>query len=166
MNPSGPDTRHSPRLRRLWSDYMNLRELVSLGDLIEMAPAGDPPDRYRFRYRCKTLAPPEKRGSPRIIQSSVYDIYLHRDYPQKPPMAIWRTPIFHPNILPPERGGTVCFGGWSPGETLADLVLRIGEMIQYKNYDLDDALNLQAVKWVRKHRGQFPIDDSNLAPGY
>jgi hypothetical protein len=143
-----------------------METLTELSDLIEMAAGGEPPNRYRVRFRCRTLAQDSPTRSPKVVNRSICDIYLHREYPRKPPMVIWRSPIFHPNILPPDRGGTVCFGGWSPGETLADLVLRIGEMIQYKNYDLADALNMKAVRWVRKYQERFPVDDRPLAPQY
>ena len=156
----------NPRLRRLWSDYMSLNEMASSTDLIKIAPAGDPPDRYRVLYRCRGLAAVAQNGDPELSRRHICDIYLHRDYPQRPPRLIWRTPVFHPNIMPPARGGAVCIGGWSPGESLPDLVLRIGEMIQYKNYDLADVLNEEAVAWVQRNADRLPLDDRPLAPGY
>ena len=143
-----------------------MRELAQVSDLIQIAPGGDPPDRYRVLFRCHGLALAEGESTPHVTDRHICDIYLHRDYPQRPPHMIWRTPVFHPNILPPERGGAVCIGSWSPAETLVDLVLRIGQMIQYHNYDLQDALNRQAAQWVDKHQGRFPLDDRSLAPGY
>jgi ubiquitin-protein ligase len=70
----------------------------------------------------------------------------------------WRTAIFHPNILSGNRNGGVCLGGWSPAETLADLCIRLAEMIQYKNYNTDDPLDLQAAAWAAQNRAHFPID--------
>ncbi len=166
MGKSEADTRHSPRMRRLWSDYMSLSELARVSELLEVAPGGDPPDRYRVLYRCRGLALPPGAAEPQVTERHVCDYYLHREYPQRPPLLIWRSSVFHPNIMPPERGGAVCIGAWSPGESLPDLVLRVGEMIEYKNYDLDDVLNELAVEWVRSNREHFPIDDRPLAPGY
>ena len=41
--------------------------------------------------------------------------YVHRmsllitqEYPAETPIVKWKTPIFHPNIMPPEDGGYVC----------------------------------------------------------
>lgn len=156
----------SPRLRRLFADHQALLELAERSELIDIAPGGDPPDRYRVRYRCKGLAKEPNERNPKIAETHICDFYLHRDYPQRPPVFAWRTPVFHPNILPPERGGTVCIGAWAPAESLAALVVRIGEMIQYKNYDLSDVLNQEVVGWVRRHQDRFPIDDRPLAPGF
>jgi ubiquitin-protein ligase len=33
---------------------------------------------------------------------------ITEDYPFQKPIVRWRTPIFHPNIMPPEEGGAVC----------------------------------------------------------
>ncbi len=155
----------SPRLRRLMSDCEALAALATHSELIDIAPGGDPPDRYRVRYRCKGLAKTEAGRKPGVTATHICDFYLHRDYPQRPPVFVWRTPIFHPNILPPERGGTVCIGAWTPAESLADLVLRIGEMVQYRNYDLLDVLNEEAAAWARRHQDRFPVDDRPLARG-
>jgi ubiquitin-conjugating enzyme E2 C len=35
-------------------------------------------------------------------------ILINEDYPIEKPIVKWQTPIFHPNIMPPEDGGYVC----------------------------------------------------------
>lgn len=35
-------------------------------------------------------------------------IVITEDYPMEKPIVKWQTPIFHPNIMPPEDGGYVC----------------------------------------------------------
>jgi ubiquitin-protein ligase len=35
-------------------------------------------------------------------------IIVSEDYPMEKPIVKWLTPIFHPNIMPPEDGGYVC----------------------------------------------------------
>ena len=35
-------------------------------------------------------------------------IDISKDYPYQKPTTRWQTDIFHPNIVPPERGGWVC----------------------------------------------------------
>ena len=60
----------NPRLRRLWSDYMSLNEMVSSTDLIKIAPAGDPPDRYRVLYRCRGLVAVAQNGDPELAEDT------------------------------------------------------------------------------------------------
>jgi len=48
-------------------------------------------------------------------QGRVVHRFVHRmaviisdEYPMEKPIVKWQTPIFHPNIMPPEDGGYVC----------------------------------------------------------
>jgi len=153
----------SPRLRRLHADMAAMRELVRGSDFITFADQGNPPDRYRVIYTCRGLAWDPLDEAPVIAEHHEGEFYLHRDYPRRPPQIIWRTPIFHPNILPPTEGGGVCIGGWTPSESLADLVLRVGEMIQFRSYNPEDVLNPQAAAWAETHAARLPVDDRPLA---
>jgi ubiquitin-protein ligase len=35
-------------------------------------------------------------------------VFINEDYPVEKPIVKWLTPIFHPNIMPPDDGGYVC----------------------------------------------------------
>jgi ubiquitin-protein ligase len=37
-----------------------------------------------------------------------FSVMISEDYPFEKPYVIWRTPIFHPNVMMPEDGGFVC----------------------------------------------------------
>ncbi len=156
----------SPRMRRLWADHSTMLRLAALSSLIDVAAEGEPPDRYIVTYHCAGLARRPGQKRPALRKHHICEVYLHRDYPGRPPVLSFCTPIFHPNIMPPEKGGTVCIGAWTPGESLTDLIIRVGEMIQYNNYDLDDALNTEAIPWVRRNQHLLPVDRRPLAPGF
>jgi ubiquitin-protein ligase len=152
----------SPRLRRLYADLAAMIEMVKASELVTMTHSGNPPDRYHVTYACRGLFWPAGAAEPQISTHHEADFYLHRDYPRRPPQIVWRTPIFHPNILSSEQGGGVCIGSWTPSESLADLVVRVGEMVQYREYNADDVLNREAALWVEAHSAQFPVDDRPL----
>jgi len=101
---TNPATR-SPRLRRLHADLIAMMELVKVSDFVTFDPAGNPPDRYRVVYTCNGLRLPEGEAEPLVLDHHVADFYLHLEYPRRPPQILWRTPIFHPNILSADRGG-------------------------------------------------------------
>lgn len=153
----------NPRLRRLHADLAAVIELTRSSDLIAASHAGNPPDRYRVIYRCRGLYLPEGAPEPQVLEHHEAQFYLHRDYPRRPPQIIWRTAIFHPNIISAEHGGGVCIGSWTPSESLADLVLRVGEMIQYRLYNADDLLNREAAAWAESHASELPVDERPLA---
>ncbi|MHB8531546.1 MAG: ubiquitin-conjugating enzyme E2 [Solirubrobacteraceae bacterium] len=111
---------------------------------------GDPPELYHVMFSVPGLELHERRLRVRGLHRC--DLYLHRDYPRRPPVATWLTPIFHPNILPPERNGGVCIGSWSAAESLADLCDRLAALISYRSINARDALNRDAAAWATRYR--------------
>jgi ubiquitin-protein ligase len=148
----------NPRIRanRLRAEYDRVRALHDSGGLIQMETAlGDPPDRYLIRYTC--------RGIAQVIGDQPLYSNLHRvalvltsTYPTERPQMEWLTPIFHPNIS--TNGESVCIGEWYPAKTLDQLLIMLGEMIQYKNYGSYKPLHLEASLWTMAHRQLFPVD--------
>lgn len=153
----------SPRLRRLRADLAAMLQLARSSDFITFTHQGNPPERYVVTYTCRGLLWLPRAEEPQMAERHVGEIYLHRDYPRRPPQIAWRTPIFHPNILGSAEGGAVCLGGWTPSESLADVVLRIGEMIQFRSYNPADVLNAEAAVWAQAHADRLPVDDRPLA---
>ena len=154
------------RTRRLTADRDRLLELQNSSDLIRIAAVGGGLDKYAVTYYCGGLVWPDGATRPKLVKEHRVQIYLHLDYPRLPPKLEWMTDIFHPNILPPTMNGGVCIGGWSPSETLDRLVVRMGEMVQYRNYSVSDALNIQAARWAQANAAHLPVDTSPLYAGY
>ena len=71
------------------------------------------------------------------------------------------TPVFHPNF----DDATVCIGDfWAASEGLDDLIVRVGRMIAYQEYNTKSPLNGLAAKWAAEHVAQLPIDARDVAP--
>ena len=71
------------------------------------------------------------------------------------------TPVFHPNF----DDASVCIGDfWAASEGLDDLVIRIGRMIAYQEYNTRSPLNGLAAKWAAEHLNLLPIDNRVVAP--
>jgi ubiquitin-protein ligase len=65
------------------------------------------------------------------------------------------TPIFHPNF----DDSMVCIGDfWAASEGLDDLIIRIGRMITYREYNTKSPLNGLAAKWAAQNSHLLPID--------
>jgi len=150
------------RERRLRVEAARMEELSRRSTLVDVERISAAVDRYRVTFRCKGLFWPEGAAAPSVTTRHQLEVYLHRDFPRRPPQLLWLTDIFHPNILSYRRNGGVCVGGWSPAEGLDDLVIRIGEMVQMKRYGLSDPLDPAAAAWVRFRTGLFPVDDRPL----
>jgi len=150
------------RQRRLISDHQALLDLANGNPFIEVQTTCASHDRYTIVYHCKGLLWLPGRPRPAVTTEHRVDVYLHADYPRLPPRLQWLTDIFHPNILPPKLNGGVCIGKWTPAETLDRLIIRIGEMVQYKNFSTEDALNPEAAAWADQNRRALPVDNTPL----
>lgn len=148
------------RETRLRNDYKKIRELVNRSEFIHIVSTeGDPPERYLIRFTCRGVDRLKPDGNPVYLENHEVNIYLHAEYPLKQPQLKWMTPIFHPNI---HVTGAVCIGAWWPAKTLDELLLTLGEMIQYKNYDPKDPMNSKAAAWALRNKGMFPVDRRDL----
>jgi hypothetical protein len=83
------------------------------------------------------------------------EITLTAAYPRMAPQCRMLSPVFHPNIAP----HAICIGDhWAAGESLAQLVVRIAEMISYQSYNVKSPLNGEAAKWVDQNKDKVPLD--------
>ncbi len=151
----------SPRIRRLKLDYERLQERFKNWPLIQIAgTAGLPPEVYRFTYFVKGLF---VSSSGEILErdTHVLEINLTLGYPRRAPQCRLLNPIFHPNF----DESMVCIGDfWAASEGLDDLVVRIGRMIAYQEYNTKSPLNGLAAKWAAQHAELLPVDPRNIAP--
>ena len=115
-------------------------------DPVEVQP-GWPPEKYIITYRCRGIASIDAHGAPIASEFHQVSMYMGSDYPLKEPYLRWLTPIWHPNIehLEPHHVCTNNVQNWFAAKPLAELVLAMGEMVQYKHYH---------AKWV----SPFPLD--------
>ena len=174
---------HDPRHSRLTVEFTDLMNLADRSNFIKIDPIdrrlGWPPERYLVTYTCKGIAGIDDQGAPMISEFHQLDLYLSHDFPIREPDLKWLTPIWHPNIEH-EEPHHVCTNNvqnWYPGKRLADLVIAVGEMVQYKRYhalwQFPWPLDREAAKWVLTYaepRGlvgpKKPIDSRELLRAY
>jgi ubiquitin-protein ligase len=148
------------RETRLRNDYERVRDLVNRSEFVHiLSTEADPPERYLIRFTCKGVEKLRPNGEPVYREAHEVSLYLHAEYPLKQPQLKWLTPIFHPNI---HVTGAVCIGAWWPAKTLDEMLLTLGEMIQYKNFDPKDPMNSRAAAWALRQKNLFPIDSRPL----
>src|SRR5437588_2436261 len=151
----------SPRIRRLKFDYDILLRRLSKWPLIRIdGTAGMPPEVYRFTYFIKGLyvAP---NGDILERDSHQLEVNLSLGYPRRAPQCRMLTPVFHPNF----DQASVCIGDfWAASEGLDDLIIRIGRMIAYQEYNTKSPLNGLAAKWAAQNAHLLPVDPRPIAP--
>jgi hypothetical protein len=143
---------------------------------------GAAPDKYLIRYRCRGVARvprPQaelamrmgRQAAPQLpeadelfgVDEHLMQISLGLDYLDQGPHLLWITPIFHPNIIQP----VVCDRGrpFAPGTPLKSVCLMVGQMVQYRQYNLEDALDEVAKEWTSKNKSRLPLDRRDLLTG-
>lgn len=160
--PAAAPTKIPMRLRRLRADAQEMATaFADPSSLIAVTAAqGNPPEVYRLVYTVHGLERDE-RGYPMRRDRHEVEIRLTSEYPRQGPQCRMLTPIFHPNIDP----SGICVGDhWTAGERLADLAVRIGEMIAYQAYNIKSPLDGEAAMWADLHQSELPTDPRPLRP--
>ena len=149
----------SIKTRRLKNDFRGVSKLISEsgGTLKIISKKGQPPYYYLIEYNCRGIE--RLRGNKPIFRNThqVEISVAHSDYPFRDPDAKFLTPIFHPNVW---EDLNVCLGSyWTPSETIAELILRIGKIIQYSPdvLNLKSPANRKATSWAEKNRKLLPL---------
>jgi len=151
----------SPRIRRLKLDYDTLIQRFANWPVIQISgTAGMPPEAYRITYQVKGLYV-SPTGEIQERNTHQLEVSLSLGYPRRAPQCRMMAPVFHPNF----DEGSVCIGDfWAASEGLDDLIVRIGRMIAYQEYNTKSPLNGLAAKWAAQHPDLLPIDSRNIAP--
>ncbi len=153
----------SVRDKRLANDYEELKNLVanSLGVLEMISKEGNPPYKYVIEYRCRGIE--KLQGNEPVFKNNHrVEIALGNNYPREQPAAKFLTPMFHPNVYSDLR---ICLGSyWTLTETLPELVIRIGKIIQYQSdiTNLGSPANSTAKNWAASNNSRFPVDNQTF----
>lgn len=148
------------RLRRLHADHAQVQTLFTNHPAIRLLSAeGVPPDRYRFALLVPGMVP---AGEADCVPGNEHraEFFLPLDYPRRPPFCRMITPVFHPNIDPQK----ICIGDhWSAGQSLAQMVVRVAEMICFQSYNLKSPLNARAAVWAEENLGRLPLQRADIS---
>lgn len=150
------------RIRRILADCEEIKKNFSDHKYITVEPMGEEPyEKFRVVYRINgiNLLPD---GRTEIIKEHVVFITLHAEYPRYKPVCNIATPIWHPNF----RDGQICIGDiWGAGESLSDIIVHIGDMIQYKSWNSFSPLSADAAEWAINNKHLFPVGNIDLFRG-
>ena len=155
----------SPHIRRLEADYDKLKTLALRCPFMQiLSTEGNPPHAYELRLTCKAVLRLDGSGLPVIGEDHRLAVSLPPDYPRGRPSFMFRSPIFHPNV---HTNGQVCYGndgdhGFAPCMGLDDLIVRIMDIIRYKNFNPSSAYRLDAAQWAVANSHILPIDKRQL----
>jgi ubiquitin-protein ligase len=152
----------NPRLRRLQADYESVRAEFSGHPHVTVRALGPsmPPERYRVQFRLRGLILNGEQPEYRDVHE--VEITLPRGYPAEKPYCVPLAPIFHPNIK-----DYFCIGDyWAAGMSLVDVIVKLGDMIQWRVYNPSSPLDAIAARWAVQQEefgaAVFPIGKVDL----
>jgi len=153
----------NPRLRRLAADHRHVVAAFEQNPYIDIRQAeGNPPEKYTIQFNLLSLVPNEEDS---CAQGNTHtaEVYLPIGYPRRPPFCRMTSPVWHPNIDPQK----ICIGDhWSAGQRLADLIVRIAEMLTFQSYNVQSPLNAKAAAWAELNAETLPLQQADLTAGY
>lgn len=147
------------RMKRIASDWEQIKKDFTGHPNIFVTPIGEePPEKYHITYFVNGIyLLPD--GRIETLARHEVEIILHSDYPRYKPICKILTPIWHPNF----RDGQICIGDiWGAGESLSDIIINIGNMIQYKSWNSYSPLSAEAAQWAMENKHLFPVGNVEL----
>jgi len=152
-----------PRQQRLAREHELLHELCERSDKVFYEPVERigtlPPEAYKITYKVRSIVEIDEDDEPIYAYEHKVYIKFPPDYPGPTgkPDCKTLTQVWHPNIrFHTEPKGRICvndkvLGAW---HSLDNLVILIGEILQYKNYHAIDTdpypEDGTVAKWVRE----------------
>jgi hypothetical protein len=128
---------------------------------VSVEPILTPPREYRVIYRLRAPVGLLPGGAVKTATHHELRIRLGEDFPRSKPELTMTTPTWHPNIA---HSGAVCIGDdYYMAQTLADVIAKVGNMLQYREYDLRSPYRRDVADWVRQRDQRIdPFDDVGL----
>jgi len=154
-----------PRDRKLAREYQRVQDLVERSSKISFkilheTRSSKLPDKYEITYQLRSIVSINDDKSPNYGRQHKLQITLPPNWPaaDSPPDYYMQTEIWHPNIKSTDPyKGHVCINSKAIAihEGLDDLILRVGELLQWKNYLAEDKPpypeDLTVAEWVREY---------------
>ena len=149
-------------LKRLTSEYEEIKRNFRWTKHIQVIPnEKDPPDEYVVIYRVNSIG--KKDGQLQEIKKHIVHIYLSHNFFDVGPTATFKSPHFHPNIYANSNKFCAFSSSFRAAESLSDYIMRLGEVIPYKSFNLDSPANKEAKEWAKNSKHLFPLDQIGRA---
>lgn len=132
--------RKNPLYKRLAKDHLSLAEFEHENIEWEVANTRSPkkiPCEYLIHYNMKTIVGINDDSTPIYGDRHTVNIKFPPNYPIESPLLYMTTKVWHPNIKSEGRyAGRICGNtkGFGMSFDLTMLMMRIAEILEYKNY--------------------------------
>ena len=144
---------------RLRSEYREVIRRFRDNPRINISVSTMPPREYRVTYLLKGPTS-VVGGSVEIANEHIAVIQIPENFPRDRPTVRMETPTFHPNI---STDGIVCIGDdYYSTESIADVVAKVGNYIQFREFDCANPYRSEVKEWLAKQSDFSPFDDAGF----
>ncbi|WP_235299126.1 ubiquitin-conjugating enzyme E2 [Portibacter marinus] len=151
----------NPFYKRLAKDHLSLFEIdsdVIKWEVVNTRGAMKIPCEYHFHFYIKSIVGTKADKSPVYGKHHIAKVTFPPKYPIEPPELYMQTDLWHPNIKSEGKyKGRICGNtkGFGLGYDLYLLVIRIGEILQFKQYHAENTPpfpeDIKAARWVMEY---------------
>lgn len=139
---------------KLSKDYEALQEMLTrYPGITIVSTEKDPPEQYVLEYRLFGYGY-DANGEVQMLRRHRVQISLPFGYPHFPPTVKPLTKICHPDVA--EHAVRIA-AYWQSNQSLADLVVHIGDMIRGAVFNTEGAFNQEAAEWYEANRQKLPL---------
>lgn len=147
------------QLARLEFERRRLQRSFAFHPHIKVTPLdGDPPAEYEVEFRTRTLCVGDESGELEFIEPVRLRVWLPPGFPHSAPRVRPLRGLFHPNLS--WEGVHLSDGGWQPGDTVAEFLRKVGELLAWRAYDPESVVNDMALQWLEANAASLPLDPS------
>jgi len=148
----------------LAADLASLEVLKANSSVFTFEASGEPADTYTVVFRGRGLYRDSATGRIQDVNEHRCDLRMTLSYPERPPEIRWQTPLLHPNV---SFGGFIRLSDvglpWTEDLALDVISERLWDVARLAYYDLDQATNLTARRWLESQRDYtLPLDPRPL----
>ncbi len=151
----------NPFYKRLAKDHLSLFEIDSEvidWEVVNTRGALKIPCEYHFHFKIRSIVGIKSDNSPIYGHHHIAKVTFPPKYPIEPPELYMQSDLWHPNIKSEGKyKGRICGNtkGFGLGYDLYLLVIRIGEILQFKQYHAENTPpfpeDIKSARWVMEY---------------
>lgn len=151
----------NPFYKRLAKDHLSLFEIdsdVIKWEVVNTRGSIKIPCEYHFHFYFKSIVSINEDKSPNFGSHHIAKVTFPPKYPIEPPELYMQSDLWHPNIKSEGKyKGRICGNtkGFGLGYDLYLLVIRMGEILQFKQYHAENTPpfpeDIKAARWVMEY---------------
>lgn len=155
------------RRQRLEQEQELLNQLANRSEILQLQSENEPADRYVLTFTAKLIERAnDSTDEVHWTDHHKIELEIPWSFPNSPPDVRWLTRFYHPNV---SSSGFVSLKDiglmWDQQMSLDVLAERLWDVARHAWYDLENADNYSASRWIKNGpKVKLPVDERTIVP--